>query len=244
MSKRRTKKEQRALEDGIKAAIFLVAGLSYLYTKSLLITGIFVGVAFALILGIIIFQNKREAERLRSSGIKEIDAMDGIQFEYYLKQLYLTQGYAVEVTNASGDYGGDLLLKKDGVKFVVQAKRYSKDVGIKAVQEVIGAKSYYSADEAWVVSNSYFTKAARDLADKSDVRLVDRDRLIDSILAMNSDIHKPVLEEQVETIEIDQATKCIKCGSDMVVRKGKRGAFLGCNSFPRCRFTMDIKKSS
>ena len=65
------------------------------------------------------------------------------------------------------------MLNKDGKKIVVQAKRYSKDVGIKAVQEVIGAKSYYNADEAWVVSNRYFTKAAKDLAQKGNVLLVD-----------------------------------------------------------------------
>jgi restriction system protein len=107
-----------------------------------------------------------EKASCRSYSAKDIDSMDGIQFEYYLMELYLSRGYGVEVTNASGDYGADLLLHKDGKKNVVQAKRYSKDVGIKAVQEVLGAKSYYQADEAWVVSNSYFTKAANDLAQK------------------------------------------------------------------------------
>jgi hypothetical protein len=29
-----------------------------------------------------------------------------------------------------------------------------------SVQEVMGAKSYYHAEEAWVVTNCYFTKAA------------------------------------------------------------------------------------
>lgn len=76
---------------------------------------------------------------MRNSGIEEIDAMDGIQFEHYLKELYLSRGYATEVTRASGDFGGDLLLSKNGKKMVIQAKRHSKDVGIKAVQEVIGA---------------------------------------------------------------------------------------------------------
>jgi restriction system protein len=99
-----------------------------------------------LIMVVVVYKSKRENERLRSSGIKDIDSMDGIQFEHYLKELYLSRGYSAEVTSASGDYGADLLLKKDGKKIVVQAKRYTKDVGIKAVQEVMGAKSYYQAE--------------------------------------------------------------------------------------------------
>ncbi|MEH7075145.1 restriction endonuclease [Neobacillus drentensis] len=185
MSKRRTKKQQRQIDEGIKVMLFLVAGVSYYLTHNLYVTLGIVGVVMILIIVLAVIQNKLRNERLRRSGIKDIDSMDGIQFEYYLKELYLSRGYAVEVTNASGDYGADLLLKKDGKKIVVQAKRYSKDVGIKAVQEVIGAKSYYKADEAWVVSNSYFTKAAKELAQKGSVMLVDRDTLIDFILVLN-----------------------------------------------------------
>jgi restriction system protein len=98
------------------------------------------------------------------------------------------------------------LLHKDGKKIVVQAKRYSKDVGIKAVQEVMGAKSYYQADEAWGVSNSYFTKAAKELAQKGNVLLVDRDTLIDFILVLNpaveSQIHQRLLNLSLELLLI------------------------------------------
>ena len=64
----------------------------------------------------------------------------------------------------------------------VQAKRYSSSVGVKAVQEIIGAVKMYDATEAWVVTNSYFTKQAIKLADINDVYLVDRKELIDMIL--------------------------------------------------------------
>jgi len=33
---------------------------------------------------------------------------------------------------------------------------------------------------------------------------------------------------------------CPRCGSMLKERSGKHGSFLGCNSFPRCRFTIDI----
>lgn len=34
--------------------------------------------------------------------------------------------------------------------------------------------------------------------------------------------------------------KCPKCGSDLILRKGKFGKFLGCSAFPRCKFITNI----
>ena len=240
MSKRKTKKQQRQLEDGIKLILLLAAGASYYFTQKLYVTLWVVGLVMIFIIVLVVLQNKRQKERLRKSGIKDIDSMDGIQFEYYLKELYISRGFEAEVTNASGDYGADLLLNKDGKKMVVQAKRYSKDVGIKAVQEVMGAKSYYKADEAWVVSNSYFTKAAKELAQKGNVLLVDRDTLIDFILVLNVGSVKPEPLKLASSSVSSKNGTCIKCGSPMVLRAGKRGEFLGCSGFPKCRFTKNI----
>ncbi|SDM87101.1 restriction endonuclease [Bacillus sp. OK048] len=240
MSKRRTKKQQRQLEDGIKSVLLVVAGISYYFTRQLYLTLMVVGVIVVLIIVFAVLKSNREKERLRNSGIEDIDKMDGILFEHYLKELYQSRGYAAEVTSASGDYGADLLLKKDGRKIVVQAKRYAKDVGIKAVQEVLGAKSYYKAEEAWVVSNSYFTKAARELAAKGQVMLVNRDELIDYILLLNPGSAKPIPLKMVDSDSNGFNQTCGKCGSPMVLKTGKRGAFLGCSSFPKCRNTRGL----
>lgn len=40
--------------------------------------------------------------------------MDGVQFEKLLAAVFSTLGYAVETTPATGDYGADLILTKDG----------------------------------------------------------------------------------------------------------------------------------
>jgi restriction system protein len=240
VSKRKTKKQLRQFEDGIKLILLLVAGAAGYLTQSLYATLWIVGAVMVLIIVLVVFQNNRQKERLRKSGIRDIDSMDGIQFEYYLKELYRSRGYGAEVTNASGDYGADLLLNKDGKKIVVQAKRYSKDVGIKAVQEVIGAKSYYKADEAWVVSNSHFTRAAKELAQKGTVLLVDREMLIDYILVLNPVSVRPAPAKLTTLVPSSTNGTCSKCGSPMVLRTGKRGEFLGCSSFPKCRHTEDL----
>ncbi|MGA2232546.1 MAG: topoisomerase DNA-binding C4 zinc finger domain-containing protein, partial [Tepidisphaeraceae bacterium] len=36
--------------------------------------------------------------------------------------------------------------------------------------------------------------------------------------------------------------KCEKCGSPMILRDSKRGPFLGCSSFPKCRATRQVAK--
>jgi restriction system protein len=238
---RRTKKQQRNIDEAKKLILLIVAIASFVMTKDIYVTLVVVGMTMIVMVVITSNKRKKARERLRNSRIEEIDSMDGIQFEYYLNELYLSRGYGVEVTSASGDYGADLVLKKNGKKIVAQAKRYSKDVGIKAVQEVIGAKSYYRADEAWVVTNSYFTKAARELAQTGNVRLVNRDELIDFILELNSATVKPEIVKDVnsETILSNHGT-CNKCGSSMILKKGKRGEFLGCSGFPKCRYTKNV----
>jgi restriction system protein len=75
------------------------------------------------------------------------------------------------------------VLRKGGVGTVVQAKRYSQSVGVKAVQEAVAAKAYYDCTEAMVVSNSRYTKQAAHLAQKNKVVLWDRDMLIRQLAA-------------------------------------------------------------
>lgn len=150
------------------------------FTFSLIIGGILV-----LIAAIIMYQNiQKKKKQLLASGIYEIDGMKGEQFEEYLKLLYQKMGYSVSTTPRSGDFGADLILHKDGQKIVVQVKRYSKSVGIKAVQEIIPAIRHYRASQAWVITNNKFTTPAMQLANSNNVRLIDRDELVQLILNM------------------------------------------------------------
>lgn len=124
----------------------------------------------------------RKRENLRRSGIHQIDQMTGKDFEQYLAVLFRSLGYKVQLTRASGDFGADLVLQKDGTRIVVQAKRYNKPVGVKAVQEVNAAMAHYGAVEGWVVTNTTYTQAAITLARSNKIRLFDRQNLINLII--------------------------------------------------------------
>ena len=110
-----------------------------------------------------------------NSSLTAIDKMEGHEFENYLEVQIRNLGYKVTNVGKNGkDFGVDLLLYRDGVKTAVQAKRYNGKVGVKAVQEIVSGREYYKADEALVVTNSYFTEPAADMARECDVILWDR----------------------------------------------------------------------
>lgn len=124
-----------------------------------------------------------------SSGITKVDKMDGKEFEKYLKAIFEREGYCVKLTKDSGDFGADLVMYKKGLarshkKIIVQAKRYNKKVGVEAIQQIVTAKEYYKADRCAVATNSYFTKAARKLAEVNGVMLWDREFFINTARGM------------------------------------------------------------
>jgi restriction system protein len=128
----------------------------------------------AIFLGAIIWAtmiNFLRQQRLRKSGILEVDKMPGKVFEEYLQVLLRKRGYKVAITAATGDYGADLILSSTDKKIVVQDKRYKKKVGLKAVQEIVSTKNYYKADECWVITNNFFTAPAVKLATSNNVVL-------------------------------------------------------------------------
>ena len=51
-----------------------------------------------------------------------------------------------------------------------------------------------------------------------------------------------IVIKQKEAPEVREDIKCEKCGKPMVVRSSRRGRFLGCSGYPRCRSTLNLDK--
>lgn len=111
-------------------------------------------------------------------SIHRIDKMTGQEFEEFLKIHFEHMGFLAKTTKTSNDYGADLILQKKNLTIAVQAKRYQANIGVKAVQEVIGSMAYYQAQKGLVVTNSTFTRNAEALALANNVILWDRDVLV------------------------------------------------------------------
>lgn len=145
-----------------------------------------VALAVASALGVLGVPAALRRGRRDRAGIDRVDQMTGEEFEARLALLFSDMGAQVQHTGRRGDFGADLVTERDGVRTVVQAKRYDGAVGIEAVQQVIGARRYYDAAKASVVTNSFLTPAALALARADGVEVVERDALV-SLLAGHPD---------------------------------------------------------
>lgn len=115
-----------------------------------------------------------EARMAALAGGENIGNMSGIEFEQWLIASIRQAGVLdVKPTKRTGDQGADIIVRQNRT-IVIQAKCYQQSVSNSAVQEVHAAKIHYGADEAWVVTNSRFTRSAREIAKSTGVRLIDR----------------------------------------------------------------------
>ena len=115
----------------------------------------------------------------------DIDRLTGHQFEQYLQFLFEKLGFKTHLTPPQGDFGADLIIERDGLRTAVQAKRFSGTVGVGSVQQVVAAMPVYECNRAMVVTNSYFSQQAKELAKANNVELWDRKKLTSMALSLH-----------------------------------------------------------
>ena len=105
---------------------------------------------------------------------KDLLPHNGHEFERAVADILRLNGYSdVKITKGSHDYGADVLATKDHVKWVFQCKWYSHTVGFGAVSQAYGSIRWYRADKAAVITNSTFTRQAKQYAEEMRVQLFD-----------------------------------------------------------------------
>jgi len=132
----------------------------------------------------------KASKKLEKNSIFDADRLDGTEFENFMCEVLKANGFTnVEVIGQAGDQGADLLAKKDGEELVIQAKRYSIDrkVTNSAVQEVVASLAYYTRNKGIVVTNSFFTQSAKELAKVNNVELWDRNDVIEFLNGYKTD---------------------------------------------------------
>ena len=98
--------------------------------------------------------------------------MTGREFEEYCAGFLKKRGFKrVTITKATGDQGVDILARRRGRSYAIQCKLYQKPVGNSAIQEAYAGMQHYNCDRALVMTNSTFTKGARELAESTGVEL-------------------------------------------------------------------------
>lgn len=125
--------------------------------------------------------SKEDIPKILKSAIRNrFSDFDPYDFEDFIAQLFIDNNYLVEQTKYTGDFGADLIVEKDNLKIVVQVKRYGKDnkVGVKDINQLIGAKEYYKCDSSIIVTTSSYSPAGRKLAENTNVKLYDWEHLL------------------------------------------------------------------
>ncbi len=186
----------------------------------------------------------------RSDAADALDGMSWQQFERLVGESFRLQGYDVAETGGGGADGGiDLVVSKDGEKYLVQCKQWRAfRVGVNVVRELYGVMAATGATGGFVVTSGRFTEEARNFAKVCNVYLMDGPRLR-ALISQVAGTRLPDRAEPVfrtsEPVVAVTAPSCPLCAQIMVRRTAKRGnnagsQFWGCPSYPACKGTRAI----
>lgn len=153
----------------------LVGGVSIAYWEY--VQYVLIGLAILVLVRIAIKVVRFFRSVVLHFSFRGIDSMDGSQFEHYIAGLLRKQGYCNVMFTEKYDYGVDIVAEKEGVRWGVQVKRYNQMVKADAVRQVVTGLRLYECDRGMVITNSTFSRVARELAIGNDCVLIDRDGL-------------------------------------------------------------------
>lgn len=112
------------------------------------------------------------------SAAGDADELDPAAYELHCARVLRECGWSAEVLGGTGDQGVDVIAERGRTRIVIQCKKYSRSVGNKAVQEVIGGRMMHRAQAAAVVSNASYTRSAQELARMTKVLLLHHTELV------------------------------------------------------------------
>lgn len=174
--------------------------------------------------------------------LDDLRALTWQQFESIVGEAFRRKGYSVIETGQGGADGGvDLMLSKNGQRYLVQCKQYrASTVSVMTVREIFGVVAARRAAGAIVVTTGTFTKDAVDFARGQPIELIDGVALVAMVRDINAAGGAAPLSVNAPAVAADPG--CPKCGAPMLKRTAKASGaeFLGCSTFPKCRGTRPV----
>jgi restriction system protein len=182
-------------------------------------------------------RRKRKQLISHQKSIETLRETHWSDFEILVGEAFRRKGYSVSENMIGGADGGiDLSLSKDGKLHIVQCKQWrSSKVSVSVVREMFGVMKAANAESVFIVASGTFTKDAIAFARGLPIELIGGHELLELITDVQSNVDKS------PSIDNETVSQCPKCASPLVKRIAKQGAhkgneFLGCSSFPKCRF--------
>lgn len=175
-SSNRRRFRRRSKSEGATIAILaILAGLGFLADSHPELTASLVALAILIVIFILYAIRRRSAayrQALLECGARNPMHLSPVDFERFCGILLAGRGWSVKTTRTTGDFGADIVAERDGVRLVVQCKRWSNAAGVTAVQEAHAAISFYKAHRSAVMATGGFTRAAKALASTTGTVLI------------------------------------------------------------------------
>ena len=195
----------------------------------------------------------------RSSAPAVLDNMSWHDFELLVGEAFRRQGFQVaELGGGGADGGVDLVLHRDGEKFLVQCKQWKAlKVSVAVVRELLGVMAASGAAGGYVVTSGTFTKEAAAFASGRNIYLIDGGKLVALIREARQARPAPASDRAVISAAVARPgppcvqptvsanvgkLECPICAGPMAQRLARRGAnaggvFWGCQNYPACKGT-------
>ncbi|HHV38779.1 MAG TPA: hypothetical protein GXX70_04710 [Tepidimicrobium sp.] len=109
-------------------------------------------------------------------------------FEKYVSDLFQCVGYKTQLTSRTNDGGKDIIMYRNGKKYVVEVKLYnpSNKIGRGHIQKLHSAMIDSNATEAIFVTTSSYTEPSMAYANRHGIQLMDGSALADLIDRVNN----------------------------------------------------------
>ena len=183
-----------------------------------------------------------------TQDVNELTNLSPAEFERVVAETYRTFGNRVDIVAAQGDHGIDLIVHSPkGEKYVVQCKKWKGKVGEPIVRDFYGAMQHENAVEGSIVTTGTFTPQAREWAKDKPIRLFGGDEFLKVMRrAQKTGNSTPKPIESKDAVPDNQSPSCPKCGSPMVLRTARTGAyqgkqFFGCSNYPKCQGIVQVE---
>jgi restriction system protein len=158
-----------------------------------------------------------------SVGSKEfLYSLHPNEFEDVIAALYKQLGYSVKQTPYSNDKGKDIILKRDGKKYLVECKRYdfANTIGREHLQKFFAAIVEEKAEKGFFVTTSDYKSTAIQYAkDIGKIELVNGSKLV----LMMREVYPSQFESNLVSI------MCRECGDVVSFAFGSGGSDKACS---------------
>ena len=138
----------------IALAVVAVIFKALPYTSLVSVAAVFCLIVWSARKGLELKQLERQLYLDHVAAFQWRDDIDPIEFERHCAEAMRLAGWSAETTKGSGDQGVDVVAEQDGIRVVLQCKRYNRSVGNKAVQEAFAAKTFARAQFCELACNN------------------------------------------------------------------------------------------